>query len=375
MTRRKVTLKNGETRWKERVWVVEDGKRVKRELSFPRIGELEEEKDRLRAQRRRRKYGIPEPQGEITYDDLAGRVLDGYPHSATSLATLTYSLKHSRAAFGTVRVRELDPEAIRVWLAKLNRAPMTKRAALKAMRQVLGFGVRWRYLERNPAAEVELPQRRGDSKHPFESWQEVYALADAIGAVHPPYGSLVIFACATGMRPQEWRALEWREVDIHARTARVARAVQGGKIESAAKTDGSLRTVLLQQRALDALDALPIPINRGLVFPDRRGGDLLNLDYFRRNEWADALEAAGLAERGPGQMRHTFATLALAAGVPMESVAQQLGHANIRTTLEHYTRFVAVVDERNLALLDAFEADADRDGRKTDGIAEGDEAR
>jgi integrase len=54
--------------------------------------------------------------------------------------------------------------------------------------------------------------------------------------------------------------------------------------------------------------------------------------------------------------RHSFATLALAAGVPIEWIAKQLGHRDTRVTLRHYARWLPVTDERWLGALDAFGA-------------------
>ena len=377
MTPKKVTRKNGETRWEDRVYVrnPETGKRERRKITAPTKGEVEAEVQRLRDKERRRRNGIPEPTGDVTYDELADRVLEQYPYSEASKKTLAHNLKHSRRQFGGALVRELSVETIGAWHYRLALKPQTKRNVLKAMRQVLNQGIEWGYLARNPAASVKLPPRRGDNKSPFESWQEVYAVADAIAATDPRYRALVIFASATGLREQEWRALRWQDVDIENRTARVAQTIQDGKIEPAAKNEGSLRTIRLPHRALDALAELPTPITRSqLVFPDRRSSEPIDVDYFRRNEWADALEAAELTPRGPGQMRHTFATLALAQGVPIELVSRQLGHASIRTTLEHYARFLPATDERMLSILDASEADAEADGPKKDLRAAGEAA-
>jgi integrase len=57
-------------------------------------------------------------------------------------------------------------------------------------------------------------------------------------------------------------------------------------------------------------------------------------------------------------MRHTFATLALAAGADLYWLSKQLGHESIRTTLKHYARFVPAVDQRNLRALGDFAAQA-----------------
>jgi integrase len=373
----KVTLRNGETRWTDRVWVAG----VKKKLTAGTKRELDEQKQALKERERRRKVGIPEPQGAITYGELADRVLEQYPHREQSKTTLTYNLRYSRDRFANVYVRELLAEAIGAWLAQLPVAATTRKNALKAMRQVLNKGVTWRYLEHNPARDVEMPEEDGDNKRPFESWGQVHAVADAIGTTWAPYRSLVLFGCSTGLRPQEWQALQWQDVDVDARTVRVQRTVQNGRvIELTAKNRTSLRTVQLQAEALNALAALPAPLTRKqLVFPDRRG-ELLNLHGWRKKgdqqktgdhrksdgPWRAALVAAGLDDREPRQMRHTFATLALAGGAKIEWVSKQLGHTDIQTTLRHYARFLPEVDDRNLSLLDAFAARAAVSGLKSD---------
>jgi integrase len=73
------------------------------------------------------------------------------------------------------------------------------------------------------------------------------------------------------------------------------------------------------------------------------------------------MTASGLEYRPLYQMRHTFATLALAASADIYWVSKQLGHESIRTTLKHYARFVPAVDERNMRLLDDFAARAAED--------------
>jgi integrase len=122
------------------------------------------------------------------------------------------------------------------------------------------------------------------------------------------------------------------------------------------KTDASFRTIMLQQRATDALKRLPRPINSGvLIFPAPKGG-YINLDNWRARTWKQALIAAKIDHRPLYQMRHTYATLALAAGADIYWVSKQLGHTNIQTTLKHYARFLPAVDERNLKLLDGYAA-------------------
>jgi integrase len=113
---------------------------------------------------------------------------------------------------------------------------------------------------------------------------------------------------------------------------------------------------------------MPTPLDRSrLVFPLPEGG-IVNLSNWRRRVWQPAVKVAGLDPRPLYEMRHTFATLSLSAGVPLEWIAAQLGHRDTRITLRHYARFLPAADEPAVDLLDAFE---DRDGRKLDASAEG----
>lgn len=150
--------------------------------------------------------------------------------------------------------------------------------------------------------------------------------------------ALVRFATATGLRPQEWQALRWQDVDVSGRTVHVRQTIRDNLIAAAAKTDGSLRSVSLQAHGVEALDLLPRPLIRSaLVFPSKEGC-VVNLSNLRRRVWFPALDAAELPRRRISDMRHSFATLALAAGVPIEWIARQMGHRDTRVTLRHYAR-------------------------------------
>jgi len=184
--------------------------------------------------------------------------------------------------------------------------------------------------------------------------------------------ALVLFATATGLRPQEWQALRWQDVDVQGRAVHVRQTLRDGRIVAAAKTDGSRRAVSLQAQAIEALDLLPRSLDRaGLVFPTKEG-HVVNLSNWRRRVWFEALDAAELPRRRIYDLRHSFATLALAAGVPIEWIARQMGHRDTRVTIRHYARWLPATDERWLRALDAFGAQTvDQGGRIEDVRADG----
>lgn len=337
------------------------GKRLSAVVQTKKMAEALERKWKDEAAARN--FGLPVERDPITLDELCERYLAQHQVTGRTLRTLRERLAYSRDAFADANVRELQAEEIASWNARL---PKMRRQALAALRQVLAAGVRWEYLTRNPASVVKLPPPVPTDVRPFESWADVGAVAEAAGTFGGVQATaLVQFATATGLRPQEWQALPWRDLDLTGHVVHVRQTLRDGGIVTVAKTEAAVRTVSLQSRAVWALDRLARPINRdALVFrsPD---GCLINLSNWRRRVWFPALDAAGLDRRPIYQMRHTFATLALAAGVPIEWVARQLGHRDTRVTLRHYARWLPATDERWLDALDAF-ASADQSGRIAD---------
>jgi integrase len=82
-------------------------------------------------------------------------------------------------------------------------------------------------------------------------------------------------------------------------------------------------------------------------------GTLIDLHRFRARHWTPALRAAGLDHRGPYAMRHTFASWAIAAGLPTFEIAATMG-----TSLEQlsitYAHLLPDSADRARATLDAY---------------------
>ena len=78
------------------------------------------------------------------------------------------------------------------------------------MRQALAAAVRWDYIGRNPATEAgKNPQPRTEELRPFEP-EQIDALVVELGT---RFGPIALVAAETGLRPEEWIALERRDLD------------------------------------------------------------------------------------------------------------------------------------------------------------------
>jgi integrase len=190
----------------------------------------------------------------------------------------------------------------------------------KALRQVLHYAVRAKLLDENPASLVPNPEPKRTEVATF-TLDELDAVASELPAQFQP---LPVFAALTGLRPCEWAALERRDVDRAAGVVTIRRTVVDGQIKPYGKTDRSLRAVPLPARAADSLDALPVRLDTRLLFPASRGGPIA-LQPWRHRAWQPALRAAGLAHRTPYALRHTYASLSIAAGVSLFELSRLMG--------------------------------------------------
>ncbi len=278
------------------------------------------------------------PSAELSFDEFCELFLTrhGATVSEATKRTLRERLAPARKTFGPWPLRELEFAAddIAAWRSGLSSS--SRYRLTSALRQALSAAVRWRYIGRNPAIDAgRNPQPRLDELKPFTR-EQVDALALELGKT---YGPLVVFAAETGLRTNEWAALERRDVDKAGRAVVVQRRFADGVLTPYPKTERSRRRVPLSARALAALESLPPRIDSPLVSSAPKGGHV-NLDTWRTREWYPALEAAGLERRGPYALRHTFATEALAAGISTFELARVMGTsvAMVDRTYGHLAR-------------------------------------
>jgi integrase len=244
---------------------------------------------------------------------------------------------------------ELTSQEIAAW--RMTLSPGYRFEATQALRQVLHRAVAWGMIDVNPAkVGVDNPVRLRKEQHPFESWQELEALAAAIG---PRYGPMILFAAATGLRPAEWIALEKRDVDRKERIVLVRRSFTRGQLKIP-KTEASTRAVPLQARALDALDRVK-STGSPLLFPGERGS-YLDIHHFRPYQWRPAQQAIGVKPlRRVYDLRHTFATFALRAGLSTFDLSRYMG-ASLTMIDRHYGHLARDGREHAIKLLDALNA-------------------
>lgn len=168
----------------------------------------------------------------------------------------------------------------------------------------------------------------------FLSHVEVAQLAQACGA----YGLLVQVLAYTGLRGGEVAALRVQDVDQPRRRLRVDRAmveVNGRAIFGTPKNHQRRSLPVprfLMERLAEHVAGRP---GDELLFPSPDGSVLRNQN-FRQRQFDRAAASVGLAGLTPHELRHTAASLAVAARANVKAVQQMLGHASAAMTLDAY---------------------------------------
>lgn len=170
--------------------------------------------------------------------------------------------------------------------------------------------------------------------------------------VRADYRNYFVVRFLTGMRTGEAHGLKWKYVDFERRLIRVRETFVLGEDEYT-KTDGSQRDIQMSQPVFDALTSQQQATGKmsEYVFCNLMGEPLDNKNFSDR-VWYPLLRHLGLNPRRPYQMRHTAATLWLAAGEAPEWIARQLGHTSTEMLFRVYSRFVPNLTRQDGSAID-----------------------
>lgn len=211
--------------------------------------------------------------------------------------------------------------------------------------------VKWGMIVRNPAAMVDLPKQARKEMQAL-SPEEATRFLEA--AKSDRWGLLFAFALMTGTRPEEYLAVQWKDIDFRQGIVIIQRTVcwrrrEGGWYFGEPKTSRSRRSIPLptfimnglsehkRKQAEERLKAGAEYKNLDLVFATAEGGPLMPQNLLRRH-FKPILKLAELPETiRLYDLRHSCATLLLSNQENPKVVSERLGHASITLTLDVYS--------------------------------------
>ncbi len=407
MAVKKVILKNGETRYRVRVYVGRDPDTGKQELvtkTFHKKKDADREETKLKSMKgdgilvrpsreplakylqrwlREVKEGELRARTLYDYQGIVRRYIENPPEGAPPI--------------GKVRVDRLTPAAFQnyydfLW-RELGLSPRTLQFLHTILRQALKHAVLVGSLARNPTDGVKAKKQRAENdkgtgsagkRRALRAMSQEEATRFLKAARKDRYYPFWAVLLTGGLRPGEALGLLWEDVNLeegklHVRRSLTRLGVKGWRLTEP-KTDRARRVVPLPEvaaralrdwRATQAKERLLLGAeyeDNGFVFTSEFGrpldGTNLNHRNFRRimaeaelGEWE--LDEGGKPKRFlPAHrvydLRHTCATLLLKAGENPKVVSERLGHASITLTLDTYSHVLPDMQEAAAEKLEAM---------------------
>ncbi len=313
---------------------------------------------RLRELLADRDKGIAYDSENLTVGDYLDRWLDaakGSVRPRTWQRSEEVVRLHLKPTIGHHRLDKLNAMQVQaVYGQKLEEglSPRTVEIVHATLHKALRQAVRWLLVPRN-VAEAATPPRQTRPEIAALSGEQARALLEA--AKGDRLEAFWVLAVTTGMRNGELLALQWRDVDLEARTLRVRRSVFGGVVNSP-KTAAGNRTIRLTGMAEAALKEHRLATAKRQIsewmFPSRAGTPLSVHNVYQR-AWKPLLLRAELPPTTRmHDLRHTCATLLLSRGVPVKVVSEMLGHASVSITLDTYSHVLPDMQESAARAMD-----------------------
>jgi integrase len=278
----------------------------------------------------------------ISFSEWAAEWLDTRRHlKPKTLAGYESLLRvHLLPQFGGMPLAGIDPYLIETWVVELTDSglsPTRIRQAHQLLSMILKAAVRARRLIANPAVGTPLP--RATPRPPrFLTAQQV---DDLVGAVPERYASLILVLAYGGIRWAEAVGLTLARIHLLRRRLEITTTLSevNGKLYAVPPKTWESRSIAIPPFVADGLGA---HVGRftdgspdGLAFTTDSGTPLRSAN-FRRNVWLPAIAEIDQDGLRPHDLRHTCASLLIAADAHPRHIKEHLGHSSIRVTMDVY---------------------------------------
>jgi integrase len=261
----------------------------------------------------------------------------------------------ARDPIGSVRIARLTVADVERWHDRLRRSGVGEgsiRNRHQALRAALTQAMRWGWIAANPAAVARLGKRKQAVRGALSA-DDVRRVLDAAASYDLAAGVALRLAAATGARRGELAALRWDDLDgdhltVDSSVAIVRRGTALARTAPVLRDDptktGNRRTVTLDAATLSLLSRLRDERRAFSPWILGIGEDPPNPERITW-WWRRSAREVGLDPKWRlHDLRHFSATMAIAAGHDIRTVANRLGHANPAMTLRVYAHAVATAD-------------------------------
>ena len=288
--------------------------------------------------------------------------------STTHASYATHVRKHILPSLGRVKLQKITPVMINALYAQLLRdgkvsgsgglSANSVRRVHATLHRALGDAVRWDRLFRNPCDAADPPRLGANREEKTQAWTNLELRKFLEVARDDRLYPLWLTLAMTGLRRGEALALHWSDLDLERARLSVRRSLVpiNGTVEvHEPKTSRGRRLVALdpftvltlrawgRRQKEERLESGPDWTDSGLVFT-RPDGNLIHPERVSK-AFQVAVKKSGLPRIHLHDLRHTHATLALAAGINPKVVSDRLGHATVAITLDIYSHAIPALSE------------------------------
>jgi len=350
-------VKRGENTWYVRIFLERDSGGKRKYFNKTIHGTKKDAQKFLTAKLREKDLGIFIEPSRQTLNEHFDNFLEIIKSRVAEQTFNSYEQMlrvHVRPRIGELKLSDIKILTVQKVYSEMQTSGLSSRTVRyahsvfsMAMKKAVELG----YIVNNPCNYVELPRQNKKETKAFSPEQALNFLEAAKDDRH---GLIFEVALSSGMRPEEYLSLQWKDIDFDKGSVTIQRALiwrKGGGFKFAEpKTAKSRRTVPLPKSILPKLKEhkrrqLEQRLKLGaayekydLVFASEIGKPIQYRNLTQRH-FQKILEQAGMEDAGfvLYSLRHSCATLLLSAGENPKIVAERLGHTSVKMTLDTYS--------------------------------------
>ncbi|MBN2963837.1 site-specific integrase [Sulfurospirillum sp. T05] len=197
-------------------------------------------------------------------------------------------------------------------------APQTAKHQRNLIKAILNYAIKKRYIEINPAQNIEIPKFNNERKFFIEDEKAKMLYEEILDIPNNSYRLMFLFLLR-GRRKGEILSLEWQDIDFYQKSYTIRD--ENNKISESQK-------YLLDDELLEHFTFLERG-QKGLVFPSPITGK--KMTDFPRSVWREMKNKLGLKMR-LHDFRHLLGFTLVNNNIPLEIISKTLGHKSIKTT-------------------------------------------
>lgn len=371
------TLKNGDTRYRSKVYVGSDpltGKEIRTTVTGKTKGELKKKIIKIKSDFTNGNY---KKKQNMTYKDVYDLWIKTYEKTveeSTYVKTIGIFRNHILPAMGPYKIDKINvaicQRHVDEWMEKLVNGDKTKSYASMVMR----FAIKHSYIQSNPFELVDLPRKRKkiSANREIENFYTKEQLREFLECAEkqPNYKVYAFFRLLafSGMRKGEALPLTWEDINLKDNEISITKALGQGKsqrlyvkttktgTERTIKMDEATMVILKEWKKKQQRDYLALGYNtlqkKQLVFSNTKNSFI---QPTKTNDWLKSIiNKNNLPTISTHGFRHTHCSLLFEAGTKIKSVQDRLGHSDVKTTMDVYAHVTASAKEDAIQKFEAY---------------------